>query len=287
LEGFSIYNIRVAINTYSKETHPTLPRPNTELDLVEQPMQWQRDFNDGWLAHYETTGEMDWALYPRIENSNPPNGAGIDPKVSRLMLVTSAGVYLKDDQYPFDWRDPMGDYSLRLFSSQTTLEQLDFAHARGSAARRRDAQVLLPLDHLNCMVLEGLIGEIAPMVVSCMGYQPNALRVIKETVPLIVETAKRNKVDGAILVPAGEMDVQSMALVARALEVNRVASVMVAGESARLKELAPPRAVLTYLPPESPLGNPGRPEQQRRILETMVNLLSYHAPVPLIKMKEY
>jgi hypothetical protein len=257
------------------------------LDVIEQPMQWLRMFNEGWLANFEGCGEMDWELYNYIENQNAPSGEGICPSESRIMLVTSSGAYLKGDQYPFDWRDPLGDYSLRLFSPQTPLDDIDFSHARGSDARRRDPQALLPLNHLNKMVEDGLIGELSPMVVSTMGYQPNALRVVKETIPMIVEIAKRNQVDGALLIPAGEMDVQTMGLVSRALEVNRVASVMVAGEGARAKALAPPRAVLTNLPHDSVVGNPGKSEQQRRIMETMVNLLSYHAPVPLIKMKEW
>ena len=259
------------------------------MDVIEQPMTWLRAFNEGWLAHYERSGEMDWSLYQSIENKQAPSGDGLVLAESRIMLISSAGGYLAGDQFPFDCHDPLGDYSLRLFPTDTPLEDLAFAHTHASAAQMKDPQALLPLQHLAAMEAHGMIGEVASMVVSTMGYQPNALRVVKETIPMIVEIAKRSQVDGALLVPAGEMDIQTMCLIARALEVNRVAAVMVANMQAEdaVRAVAPPRAVLTDLPYESLLGHAGDKTQQQRVLETMVNVLSYHAPVPMVKMREF
>jgi hypothetical protein len=52
------------------------------------------------------------------------------------------------------------------------------------------------------MVKEGVIGELAPMVVSYMGYQPDAIRTVDETIPAILEIATLEAIDAALLVPS-------------------------------------------------------------------------------------
>jgi hypothetical protein len=62
--------------------------------------------------------------------------------------------------------------------------------------------VLLPLSHLHECVAAGTIGELAPSVVNFMGYQPVATRVVDETIPAILEAAKQEQIDAALLVLA-------------------------------------------------------------------------------------
>lgn len=181
---------------------PTRPRPNTEMDVIEMPWEWNRTFQKGWLAHFQETGELDWTKYSRIRNILAPSGKGIDLANSRLLFITSAGGYLKHEQEPFDAANLMGDYSLRLFSPDTALDQIAYSHEHYDHKYvDQDPQVLMPLQHLNNMVEEGIIGELAPVVINFMGYQPNVLRVVKELIPLIVDIAKQNKVQGVLLVP--------------------------------------------------------------------------------------
>lgn len=70
------------------------------------------------------------------------------------------------------------------------------------AAVEEDPQVLLPLRHLQDMVAGGRIGELAPSIVSFVGYQPDVTRVVDETVPAVVETARAEEVDAVRLIPA-------------------------------------------------------------------------------------
>ena len=173
------------------------------MEILERREEWFAEFQAGWLNHYKRTGQFDWSLYKLPKNSQAPSGAGIDLSKSRLMLVSSAGGYLREEQQPFDAAHDLGDYSIRTFPSSTAPEQIAFAHDHyDHAAVDADQQVLLPLGHLEELVQNGVIGELAPSMVSFMGYQPIATRVVDETTPRIVDIAKQEQVDAVLLVPA-------------------------------------------------------------------------------------
>lgn len=173
------------------------------MEILENRERWLKEFREGWLAHYQQTGEFDWKRYNRPTNHQIPGGPGIALDQSRLILITSAGSYLKDEQEPFEAEDPLGDYSLRLYSSSIDLDELAFSHTHYEhSAVEQDPQVLVPLRHLNQMVNNGLIGELAPTVISFMGYLPLATRLVDETIPAILEVARQERADAALLVPA-------------------------------------------------------------------------------------
>ncbi len=119
------------------------------------------------------------------------------------MLISSAGVYLPERHQPFDAANPLGDHSIRLIPSSTPLDALAIAHDHyDHAAINQDPQVLMPLRHLEALVAEGVIGELAPSMVSFMGYQPDATRVIDETIAATLQAAQAEGVHAALLVPA-------------------------------------------------------------------------------------
>jgi hypothetical protein len=118
-------------------------------------------------------------------------------------LITSAGSYLADTQEPYDAPNLLGDYSIRLYSSSTQLDDLAIAQDHyDHTAIDTDRQVLIPLRHLEDMVAEGIIGELALNVISFHGYQPDATRTVNETIPAILQAAKEEEAQGALLVPA-------------------------------------------------------------------------------------
>jgi glycine/betaine/sarcosine/D-proline reductase family selenoprotein B len=173
------------------------------MEVLENHDQWLAHFRESWLAHLEATGEIDWERYPFPKNQSAPAGPGVDLSESRLMLVSSSGAYLPDAQEPFDAASPHGDYSVRLVATETPLEALAYAHDHyDQTAVHEDPQVLLPLTLLRSLVEEGVIGELAPSLVSFMGYQPNAARVADETTSVVVAAAQNQEVDAALLVPA-------------------------------------------------------------------------------------
>jgi hypothetical protein len=173
------------------------------MEVLENRAQWEETYRSEWLAHYQQTGQTNWRLYPHPQNKTPIPSPGIELADSRLMLITTAGSYLAGQQPPFDAEHPLGDYTLRVYPSTTPLDALAYAHTHyDHAAVNADPQVLIPLDHLHDMVTEGRIGELAPAVISYMGYQPDLARVVDETAPDIVEIARAEGAQAALLVPA-------------------------------------------------------------------------------------
>ena len=165
--------------------------------------KWVAGFRSGWLADYERTGKPDWDLYKGPRNRKTPTGRGVDLSRSRLMLISSAGAYLRNEQAPFDAADDMGDSSIRLFPSSVPLGALAFAHDHyDHEAVEADPQVLVPLRHLEDLVNEGAIGELAPSVLSMSGYQPDLRRLVNDLVPQILRTAEAEVIDAVLLVPA-------------------------------------------------------------------------------------
>jgi len=173
------------------------------MDILEDRASWEAAYRDGWLRHYQETGETKWDLYKLPNNKVAPAGKGVDLSHSRLVLISSAGGYLPATQDPYDAENDLGDYTIRRFPITTPPEQIAFAHTHyDHAAVNADQQVLLPLGHLRDLVLEGKIGALAPDLISFMGYQPDAGRVVDETIPAIVAAAKEMAVQAALLVPS-------------------------------------------------------------------------------------
>lgn len=173
------------------------------MEILENLESWQKEFEQGWLAHYQDTGEFDWSRYPKATNKEIPAGPGIDLSQSRLILISTAGAYLPASQEPFDAANPLGDYTLRLFPAATPFAGIAYAHDHYDHKDvNQDPQVLLPLRHLEDLVKEGVIGHLAPTIVSYSGYQPDATRVVRELIPPLLEAVKDEQVDAALLVPA-------------------------------------------------------------------------------------
>lgn len=71
-----------------------------------------------------------------------------------------------------------------------------------------------------------------------------------------------------------------MGLIARALEMEGIASVVVAWNGGRIRLVNPPRALITRLKRGLVFGHPGDDEQQRRVLAAALSLLQQDAPLP-------
>lgn len=182
--------------------HPNR-KPEALLDILENLAEWTTTFEAGWLAYYRQTGITDFKRYNRPKNTAVPGSPGIDLSQSRLIFITTAGAYLAGAQTPFDAADDFGDYSIRLFPSTTPFEALAYAHDHyDHRAVEADPQVLLPLRHLEDLVDAGVIDELAPSVISFMGYQPDVRRVLDELIPAVVDAVKTEQPDAALLVPA-------------------------------------------------------------------------------------
>jgi D-proline reductase (dithiol) PrdB len=173
------------------------------MEILEKRNEWETTFTQGWLRHYKETGTINWELYNRPNNKVAPTGKGITLSQSRLLLITSAGAYLPATQGSFDAENDLGDYTIRRFPVTTAPAQIAFAHTHyDHTAVNADQQVLLPLGHLHDLVAEGVIGSLAPEVISFMGYQPDITQVLDETIPATLAAAKEMQAEAALLVPS-------------------------------------------------------------------------------------
>lgn len=77
-----------------------------------------------------------------------------------------------------------------------------------------------------------------------------------------------------------------MGLIARALELAGVATVMTSWNAGKTVGVAPPRALVTRLSRGATIGNPGDVTQQRRVIATSLALLAQPAPLAPVMLDE-
>ena len=127
---------------------------------------------------------------------------------ARIALVTSAGLYLEDEQDPFDVererREPTwGDPTHRVLPASLAGRALGMSHLHVNPDDvLADPEIALPLEGLAALVGDGRVGAVAPSHYSVMGFQESGLAVWREeTAPAIVARLVEEAVDGVILAP--------------------------------------------------------------------------------------
>jgi hypothetical protein len=171
------------------------------MDILENRSAWSAGFA-GWLERNRATGAMDWKRYAYARNQEAVAGPAVELGRSRLLLVTSSGAFVRGEQEPFAAADPLGDPSYRTFSVDVAPERLAFAHDHyDHAFVDRDVQSAVPLRHLSAMVEEGAVGTLVPTVFSFSGYLPDVGRVVDDLAPPLLDLARREGADAALLVP--------------------------------------------------------------------------------------
>lgn len=77
-----------------------------------------------------------------------------------------------------------------------------------------------------------------------------------------------------------------MGLIARALEMAGIATVITTWNAGRTRVTAPPRATFTRLARGATIGQPHDYAQQRRVLEATLALLAEDAPLKPVQLAE-
>ena len=128
---------------------------------------------------------------------------------SRIALLTSAGIYLKESQSTFDLdgeraRPEWGDPTWRVMPSSTKPDEVGVAHLHiNHDDLHADPEVALPLRALDALVSEGVVGSAAANHLSVMGYQDRRLEEWRRTTaPAIVDQLRAEQADGLVLAPA-------------------------------------------------------------------------------------
>lgn len=77
-----------------------------------------------------------------------------------------------------------------------------------------------------------------------------------------------------------------MGLVARALEMNGIATTLTSWHPGRTRPTMPPRATFTRLARGATLGQPSDTAQQNRVLTATLDLLKQDAPIDPVQLDE-
>ena len=127
---------------------------------------------------------------------------------ARFSLVTTAGIYVKDVEQPFDAerekREPMwGDPTYRRIPRDVRQEQIAAAHLHiNHRDLLEDVNTVLPVNRLAELEADGVIGSLAPTSYSFMGFQPNTTEWRERYVPEVAGLLKDEAVDAVLLAPA-------------------------------------------------------------------------------------
>lgn len=121
----------------------------------------------------------------------------------KLAIGSSAGFVLPG-QEPFDDNFKGGDPSFRWIPSDARVEDLIETHRSQSfdhSGLARDPNLGLPLDPLNALAKEGIIGSLNERHASFMGSITAPGRFVSKSAPAIAQSLVEDGVDIALLVP--------------------------------------------------------------------------------------
>jgi len=222
----------------------------------------------GWRANENLTN------YPFVENTYAP----FTPMrralpMLNLALISSAGAYI-DGTTPFDVEARDGDASFREIPIEVGAEDLLYA-GRGydPTAVHEDRNSQIPVDRLVEYEANNVIGQLNNVWWSLNGYIPNARIVAEELAPKLAERVARYEVQAALLVPASRLCHQTLGIVARALEMANVPTLMLSVDSALTDLVRPPRTAYYAGELGKVLGNPNEKEYHLRILDESLRWL--------------
>jgi hypothetical protein len=245
------------------------------MEIIERVDEWRKRYGV-WRQGRKSDSARDevGANYPFVENKRAPFvPARRALPMLNLALISSAGAYI-DGKEPFSTSRISGDTSFYEIPVEVEAEDLRYtARGYGASAIEQDRNALIPIDRLFEFKSNGIIGQLNPVFWSFCGFIPDAARVAEELSPELVERVKRYEVQAALLIPASRLCHQTVALVARALELARIPTMTITVDRELTEMVRPPRA--GYYPGEfgSVAGQPNWPEHQRRILDEALRLI--------------
>ncbi|MFZ5813862.1 MAG: glycine/sarcosine/betaine reductase selenoprotein B family protein [Bacillota bacterium] len=187
---------------------------------------------------------------------------------SKVALVTTGGVFLKHGLHQrFDLEAPAGDPTFREFPSVVAEEDLEVAHSGIDLGyARQDVNVLFPLERLRALAQAGYIGSVAPFAYSFMGRISRPVQLLSNYAPSVAYRMRRMGADLALVVATGGVDHQTAAIVARAIELAGVPTLVLGTRPEVLEAVKVPRAVVVSHPDGAPLGNPGNAGKHEHLI---------------------
>lgn len=121
---------------------------------------------------------------------------------SRLTFVSTSGVQPKNT-LPFDTAHPVGDYSFRRVPTNSKPGDLEIHQLKyPTAGADKDLNVIFPIERLQELTQEKIIGELSDNFFSFIGYNMDAERLEKTLAEDIAAAVEAEKPDAVLLAPA-------------------------------------------------------------------------------------
>lgn len=123
-------------------------------------------------------------------------------KESRLTFVSTAGVQPRGT-LPFDTVHPVGDYTFRRVPSNSKKSDLEIHQLKyPTRGAKRDLNVIFPIERLQELAAEKIIGSLTPNFFSFIGYNMDAERLEQTLAEDIADAVEAEKPDAALMSPA-------------------------------------------------------------------------------------
>jgi D-proline reductase (dithiol) PrdB len=202
----------------------------------------------------------------------PPTAFTIPPPLdeARVAIVTTGGLHAQTDAA---WT--AGDQSFRVLPAR--VDDLVLGHRSPNYDRLgflQDPNVIAPVDRLNEMAADGIIGSVADRHISFMGGQRDTLTTIRlDSGPAAAAVLKDDGVDVVLITPVCPLCTRTGGAIAHVLEAEGLSTVAISLVRATSELLAPPRSLFCRFPFGRPLGRPGDPDFQRDVLTAAFELL--------------
>ncbi len=123
---------------------------------------------------------------------------------SKLAIVTTSGVH-HSDQNPFDMQDSEGDPSFRVIDGPTILDGYKITHDYyDHSDAEKDINIIFPIERLQELQREGVVGELAQKHYSFMGHIDgrHIATLIGQSAKQVVDKLRQDAVDIVLLTPA-------------------------------------------------------------------------------------
>lgn len=232
-----------------------------QTQVIENLGNWA-----GRYSHWRGNDQL--RNYNYVENEYSPfTPARRALPMLNLALISTAGAYI-DGTQEFDMTARDGDASFREIPVEVEAEDFLYA-ARGydPTAVRADRNAQIPIERLLEYEANGVIGSLNSVWWSLNGFIPNARLVAENTAPQIVERLNRYEVQAALIIPASNLCHQTAGILARAIELAGIPTMMLAVRRDIVDRVRPPRAAYYAGETGSVVGKPNEKEYQLRILD--------------------
>lgn len=192
---------------------------------------------------------------------------------SRVALITSAGLHLRT-QEPFDVKSEYGDWSFRAIPSDSDPAEILIADSHYDHSEAdQDINCVFPLSHIRALKEEGIIGDVAPVFYSFMGFIPDPTRLKNDTAPQVAALLKNANVDVLFLTPGCAICHQSLGIIQDACEQAGIATISITLKPEVTQFMNIPRAIYIRYPYGYPVGPAFNPCLQKEILQKSLDLI--------------